>query len=124
MVKMTYKNVVEISFSDKFTVSIAKVDIVVNAPSKPVPNNSKLSWLISASAAIAPNINPRISEPSKFTVIVPYGNSSEGIISEIIYLSIAPMAPPIPTSSISLPSITWLGHTSFDAFASNREIEA
>ena len=28
------------------------------------------------------------------------------------------MAPPIPTSNISLPSITWLGHTSFDAFAS------
>ena len=44
---------------------------VVNAPRIPVPNSNRLSWLINASAAIAPNINPSRSDPIKFTVIVP-----------------------------------------------------
>ena len=66
-VKITYIPAVVAESSENLTESIANVDMVVNAPSSPVPMNMILPSLMTVPAAMTPNNTPNSSEPTRFT---------------------------------------------------------
>jgi hypothetical protein len=61
-------------------VSTEKVDMVVNAPKNPTPNNS--AWLSEITCVrVAAATTPRRNEPTKLTLNVAQGNDEEGNVS-------------------------------------------
>ncbi len=71
--RITYVTAVEEDSSENLIESMAKVDIVVKAPSSPVPTNKTLPSLITVPAAMAPKRTPSSRDPTRFTPNVAYG---------------------------------------------------
>ena len=116
--RITYVTAAEEESSENLMESMAKVDIVVKAPSNPVPTNKTLSSLIMVPAAMAPKRTPSRRDPTRFTPNVAYGAESVPAIDCMEYLRTAPMAPPSATSASSLESMGQLGIPSFSSLRS------
>ena len=97
--KMYNPAVDELPVCSSSTVSTENADIVVNAPSIPVPRNKARSAEIIFCARLKVRI-PSKKEPTTFTIIVANGKVSKEIHELIEYLKQAPIAPPIATSPI------------------------
>ena len=108
ILKVTYAAAVLAESSDNLTESMAKVDIVVKAPRRPVPSRTTLPSLTTVPAAMMPKRTPSMSEPTRLITSVAYGSESGPDMVCNTYLSTAPTAPPIATKASSLVSMVTL----------------
>ena len=85
------------------TLSLAKVEKVVNPPQSPVVSNRNHGLLLAPIRWKSAFITPNVKHPTRFIVSVPHGNPSvqhPRISIEIEYLSEPPKKLPKPTINI------------------------
>lgn len=83
------------------TASRENVENVVKPPKKPVFKSSK-KWEETPLLKAIAETKPIKTHPNKLTKKVAIGKTPSNVIFPAKYLNIAPRAPPIPTSKISV----------------------